>query len=160
MSVGKSPVSRYIVTVSSERDPEGELLSIGGLARATGVSQRTIRYYEELGILPSPTRSSGGTRRYPPDYKFYIEGALMLKELGFSLDELKLVGRLALGTDLTATQRKRALAVIDGKMKALEHRIRVLNRLHDLFQEKRNSGTKGDRPSSLAELVLAESNAA
>jgi MerR family transcriptional regulator, copper efflux regulator len=131
---------------------DGELLSIGDLARATGVSQRTIRYYEELGILPPPTRSEGGTRRYPPDYKFYVEGALMLKELGFSLDELKLVGRLALGANLTAAQHKRALAVIDDKMQALEHRIRVLNRLHYIFQERRKGGANGAR-LSFAELL-------
>jgi DNA-binding transcriptional MerR regulator len=141
-----------------EAPADGELLSIGALARATGVSQRTIRYYEELGILPEPKRSEGGTRRYPPDYKFYIEGALLLKELGFSLEELKFVGRLALGADLTAAERKRALAVIDEKMVALEHRIRVLNRLHELFQEKRKAGSNGAR-TSLAELVLEDGRA-
>jgi DNA-binding transcriptional MerR regulator len=139
---------------------DGELLSIGALARATGVSQRTIRYYEELGILPPPTRSSGGTRRYPPDYKFYIEGALMLKDLGFSLEELKLVGRLALGADLTAAQRKRALSVIDLKMVALEHRIRVLNRLHELLQQKRSNLQDGDGSrTSLAELFVTQGHA-
>jgi MerR family transcriptional regulator, copper efflux regulator len=137
-----------------ETPADDELLSIGALARATGVSQRTIRYYEELGILPPPIRSEGGTRRYPPDYKFYVEGALLLKELGFSLDELKLVGRLALGADLTATQRKRALAVIDNKMQALEHRIRVLSRLHYIFDERRKGGANGAR-LSFAELMRA-----
>src|SRR5882757_5468164 len=110
----------------------GELLSIGALARATGVSQRTIRYYEELGILPPPVRSAGGTRRYPADYKFYVEGALMLKDLGFTLEEVKLVGRLGLGAQLTPPQRRRALRVIDDKMQALEHRMQVLDRLHRL----------------------------
>ena len=42
------------------------LLSIGELARDTGVSSRTIRYYEELGILPEPRRSAGGTALAPP----------------------------------------------------------------------------------------------
>jgi DNA-binding transcriptional MerR regulator len=139
---------------------ESELLSIGALARATGVSPRTIRYYEELGILPPPIRSSGGTRRYPPDYKFYIEGALMLKDLGFSLDELQLVGRLALGADLTAAQRKRALSVIDDKMLALEHRIRVLDQLHALLEKERSNlrDVNGDR-ASLAELFVTQGNA-
>jgi DNA-binding transcriptional MerR regulator len=137
----------------------GDMLSIGALARATGVSQRTIRYYEELGILPPPPRSEGGTRRYPADYKFYIEGALMLKDLGFSLEELKLVGQLGLGAGLTKAQRKRALAVIDDKMQALEHRIRVLDRLHQLLKQERSQLQDGGDPSaSLAELFVTQAS--
>jgi DNA-binding transcriptional MerR regulator len=135
----------------------GDMLSIGALARETGVSQRTIRYYEELGILPPPPRSEGGTRRYPAEYKFYIEGALMLKDLGFSLEELKLVGRLGLGAGLTKTQRKRALTVIDDKMNALEHRIRVLNRLHELLEQERSQLQDGEGgAASIAELFVTQ----
>jgi DNA-binding transcriptional MerR regulator len=133
----------------------GKLLSIGALARETGVSQRTIRYYEELGILPAPTRSAGGTRRYPVDYKFYIEGALMLKDLGFSLEEIKLVGRLGLGARLTGAERKRALSVIDEKMQALEHRIKVLDRLHRLLEQERSKLRSGGG-LSLADLLDAQ----
>jgi DNA-binding transcriptional MerR regulator len=139
--------------------PNRELLSIGALARATGVSQRTIRYYEELGILPAPRRSSGGTRRYPADYKFYIEGALMLKDLGFSLEEIKLVGRLGLGARLTVPQRKQALSVIDVKMQALEHRIQVLERLHRLLQQERSQlQDASGATTSLAELFVTQTN--
>jgi DNA-binding transcriptional MerR regulator len=127
------------------------LLSIGALARETGVSQRTIRYYEELGILPPPLRSEGGTRRYPSDHKFYIEGARLMKDLGFSLEEIKLVGRLALGASLPPSQRKRALAVIDEKMKALEHRRRVLDRLHALLAEERLGRRRRAADTSLAQ---------
>jgi DNA-binding transcriptional MerR regulator len=149
-----------MATKTATAPANGDMLSIGALARATGVSQRTIRYYEELGILPPPPRSEGGTRRYPADYKFYIEGALMLKDLGFALEELKLVGRLGLGAGLTKTQRKRALAVIDGKMQALEHRIRVLNRLHELLQEERSQLQEGGGASaSLAELFVTQESA-
>jgi DNA-binding transcriptional MerR regulator len=129
---------------SSKQDPEEGWIGIGALAAATGVSERTVRYYEELGIIPTPPRSNGGTRRYPREFQFYIEGALVLKDLGFSLDELKLVGRLAMGSSLTARQRQRALDVIDTKMKALEHRIRLLNRLHELFEHELQEGDSGE----------------
>src|SRR5690606_39841447 len=49
------------------------LLSIGELARRAQVSPRTIRYYEELGILPTPQRTAGGSRRYPPEYVSYVQ---------------------------------------------------------------------------------------
>ncbi|MDA8322137.1 MAG: MerR family DNA-binding transcriptional regulator, partial [Actinomycetota bacterium] len=51
------------------------LVSIGELARQAGVSSRTIRYYEELGILPEPPRSAGGTRKYPREYGGYLAAA-------------------------------------------------------------------------------------
>ncbi len=85
-------------------DPAG-LVSIGELARSAGVTSRTIRYYEELGILPEPRRSAGGTRKYPTEYGGYIAAALALKDLGFRLDEIKPLARLALGRPVSASQR-------------------------------------------------------
>src|SRR5260370_527288 len=73
------------------------LVSIGQLAKAAGVSSRTIRYYEELGILPEPRRSPGGTRKYPRGYRGYIDTALALTNLGFRLEEINRLVQLALG---------------------------------------------------------------
>src|SRR3984957_20425154 len=50
-------------------------VSIGHLAKAAGVSSRTIRYYEELGILPEPRRSPRGTRKYPKEDGGYSAAA-------------------------------------------------------------------------------------
>src|SRR3990170_5262441 len=75
-------------------------MRIGELSRLTGVSTRTIRYYEELGVLPPPERSDGGSRRYPPEYKFYVEGTRLMKDLGLTLEEIRLVGWWCLGRRL------------------------------------------------------------
>lgn len=113
--------------------PEGELLSIGELAKRARVSPRTIRYYEEIGILPVPTRTVGGSRRYPREYTFYVEGALLLKDMGFTLEEVKVLGQWALDRTNTASEHTQNL--LESKVTVLEHRIRVLNRLHDLVKE-------------------------
>ena len=115
------------------------LLSIGELAAVTKVSRRTIRYYEEFGILPEPLRSAGGTRKYPESYRFYVEGALALKQVGFSLDEVRLVGRLALGSRLTEAERTHARRAIAEKRQNLEYKIRVLTRMHALLAEGETS---------------------
>lgn len=130
-------------------DSAESMLSIGRLAEVAGVSSRTIRYYEELGILPQPGRSRGGTRKYPRAYRFYIEGALALKELGFSLEEIRLLGRLALGDAAGRAEGDRAAGLIRDKMKTLEHKIRVLNRLREVLQAQ--SG--GDVMERLAGLI-------
>jgi DNA-binding transcriptional MerR regulator len=123
--------------------PEEETLSIGELARRTNVSTRTIRYYEELGILPEPERTSGGTRRYPADYVFYVEGAKVLKQLGFGLEEIAELGKFAL-TGASASERTRA--IMREKLSELNHRIRVLDRLHDLAVEASAQPASNDAP--------------
>jgi DNA-binding transcriptional MerR regulator len=118
---------------ATRRSASPELLSIGQLAALTGVSSRTIRYYEELGILPQPRRSPGGTRKYTQDYRFYVEGALALKELGFRLEEIELIGRVALGQPVSAEQRGQVAELVRENMRTLEHKIKVLNRLREVL---------------------------
>jgi DNA-binding transcriptional MerR regulator len=137
MTATKVSAARGKRAGSSESAPAGgETLSIGELAKRTGVSTRTIRYYEELGILPTPERTTGGTRRYPKEYVFYVEGARSLKELGFGLDEIAELGKFAL-TGTWDSERGREILV--KKLAELEHRIRVLNRLHALVVEASSS---------------------
>lgn len=108
-----------------------ELLSIGQLARDAGVSSRTIRYYEELGIIPEPRRSAGGTRKYPREYRGYVETALALKDLGFRLDEVKPLARLALGRPVSSGQRDAAERLVAGRIDVLSRQVTVLRRLQE-----------------------------
>jgi DNA-binding transcriptional MerR regulator len=112
-------------------DDSTSLVSIGQLAKAAGVSSRTIRYYEELGILPEPRRSPGGTRKYPREYGGYIAAALALKDLGFRLEEVKPLARLAAGRPVSAGQRDAAAQLVEDKIDALARQVTVLRRLHD-----------------------------
>jgi DNA-binding transcriptional MerR regulator len=111
-------------------DDSAGLVSIGQLAKAAGVSSRTIRYYEELGILPVPKRSPGGTRKYPREYGGYIAAALALKDLGFRLEEVKPLARLAAGRSVSAGQREAAARLVEEKIDALARQVTVLRRLH------------------------------
>jgi MerR family transcriptional regulator, redox-sensitive transcriptional activator SoxR len=67
----------------------GEKMKIGQLAARAAVNASAIRYYEKLGLFPSPQRS-GGQRRYPSDA---LDRVLLIRfagEMGFSLGEIKL----------------------------------------------------------------------
>ena len=118
------------------------LVSIGQLAKAAGVSSRTIRYYEELGILPEPHRSPGGTRKYPSDYQAYIEAALALKELGFRLEEIRPLARLALGRSVSAGQRSTAARLVDGRIAELARQASVLRQLRDSVSGQDPAGSQ------------------
>jgi DNA-binding transcriptional MerR regulator len=67
----------------SDRD-----LTIGELAKRTGVATSALRYYEELGLLPAPGRVSG-QRRYPESAVGLVGVILLLRDVGFTLRESK-----------------------------------------------------------------------
>lgn len=64
-------------------------VQIGELARTLGVTTRTIRYYEEIGLMGPPERLGGGTRTYNRDDMLRLKFILKLKELGISLNEMQ-----------------------------------------------------------------------
>jgi DNA-binding transcriptional MerR regulator len=74
--------------MAPERD---RLLRIGEVAELTGTTPRTIRYYEEIGLLPeAPERASGKRRLYTQDDVERLGELIRLRDLlGLSLDDLK-----------------------------------------------------------------------
>ena len=65
------------------------LYPIGALARLVGVSTRTVRYYEEIGLLRSARRFAGGRRVFDGDALERLRFIGRLKQLGFSLEEIR-----------------------------------------------------------------------
>ena len=120
-------------------DNTSGLVSIGQLARDAGVTSRTIRYYEELGILPAPGRSVGGTRKYPREYGGYLSAALALKALGFQLEEIKPLARLAAGGHLGPAKRDAAARLIEDHIEVLARQIVMLRRLLDSVRQPGNA---------------------
>ena len=82
-------------TASGARAP---MMQIGDLALRAGTTTRTIRYYEELGIIEPEERSEGGFRLYSEDQLRLLTIVQGLKSLGFDLERIH--GLLALRTSL------------------------------------------------------------
>lgn len=61
---------------------------IGELARRAEVSAKTIRYYEDLGLLPAPRRTQSGYRHYTEDDAARLDFIARAKRLGLSLGEI------------------------------------------------------------------------
>jgi DNA-binding transcriptional MerR regulator len=67
-----------------------DYMHIGQVSDVTGLTRRTIRYYEELGLLPAPERTHGDFRVYTPQDVSRLSEIARLKELlGISLSEVK-----------------------------------------------------------------------
>jgi DNA-binding transcriptional MerR regulator len=72
-----------------ERVNEIELLKIGDFARLAGTNLRTLRYYEELGLLEAAARSQGGFRYYRRTDVNRLNMIRDLQDLGLSLDRIR-----------------------------------------------------------------------
>jgi DNA-binding transcriptional MerR regulator len=67
----------------------GRMLQIGEVAEAVGLSLRTIRHYEEVGLVPPSGRTSGGFRLYTEEDIDRLRLVKHMKPLDFSLDQMR-----------------------------------------------------------------------
>ena len=92
-------------------DATGRLVHIGEVAERTGLSHRTIRYYEEMGLVEPAARTEGGFRLYD---EAGIERLLLImpmKPLGFSIEQIRdLLGAFDTLADPASGDRDRAAA--------------------------------------------------
>ena len=64
-------------------------LKVGDLAKQTGVSVRTLHYYDEIGLLSPSHRTEVGYRLYSKDDIIRLQQIVSLKQIGFSLEEIR-----------------------------------------------------------------------
>jgi DNA-binding transcriptional MerR regulator len=69
--------------------------SIGALAEATDTKVETVRYYERIGLLPEPGRTSGNYRAYTADHLARLSFIRRTRDLGFTLDQIRALLGLA-----------------------------------------------------------------
>ena len=133
--------------------PRSDSLRIGDVARLVGTTTRTIRYYEEIGLLPeAPARPSGRHRLYTHAEVERMREVMRLKELlGVSLEELKALltaeearaeVRAQLRRDDVDPKRRRellseALGHLDRQLELVRHRAAELAKLDDELSETR-----------------------
>lgn len=80
---------------TNSKSATGKGMRRSDLARATGCHLETIRYYEDIGILPPPARTAAGHRNYGAADTQRLHFVMRARELGFSLDDIR--GLLGLG---------------------------------------------------------------
>ena len=128
-------------------DSPRESLTIGQLAKQSGVGVETLRYYERQKLLPEPPRRRSGYRAYPRETVNRIRFIRRAKELGFSLQEIDELLTLRAESEgqcrevLARAQGK--IADITERIASLERMKRALERLASTCSER---GTSGDCP--------------
>jgi len=86
-----------------------EGLAIGKLSELTDVKIETIRYYEQIKLLPAPPRTAGGRRVYDPTHLRILAFIRRSRELGFSLDQVRALLRLG-GPEKASCRQVRDIA--------------------------------------------------
>ncbi|MHA1566576.1 MAG: MerR family transcriptional regulator [Alphaproteobacteria bacterium] len=94
--------------------------TIGLLARETGCKVQTIRYYEQIGLMPQPIRTAGNQRRYGPSHVARLAFIRHGRELGFPLDAIRVFLNLADDPERSCEAADR---IARGQLQAVESRI-------------------------------------
>ncbi len=116
--------------------PDEPYLQIGEVAERTGVTQRTLRFYEEKGLLKPPTRMEGGFRLYSEDDINRVEQIRRLQQLlGFQLAEIKeMVEAEEVKMQIRAEYRPEA--AVSEKVAQLERAIEVTEHQRSMIRQK------------------------
>jgi MerR family Zn(II)-responsive transcriptional regulator of zntA len=114
-------------------------LKIGALAAELNLNPKTIRYYEQIGLLPDPERTAAGYRLYGREDQERLEFILKAKCIGLTLGEIREV--LSLRSE---GQRpcQRVLSVVDEKVRAIDEQLRTLSDLRDELLTLRNKAAE------------------
>jgi DNA-binding transcriptional MerR regulator len=103
-------------------------LTIGQVAKVTGVAAKTIRYYEEIGVLPTPSRTVSGYRQYDEPGVQRLRLIRRARSLGLPLQELRTL-TATLNGGPHPTLRPRLLALVRSQLSAVKHQIAELQLL-------------------------------
>lgn len=107
-------------------------MKIGAVAAASGCHLETIRYYERIGLLPRPGRTASGYRAYTDRDVERVRFIARGRDLGFSLDEIRSLMRLAEDPALSCADvdqlARQHLAEIKARQSALRDMARELER--------------------------------
>jgi DNA-binding transcriptional MerR regulator len=127
---------------------ESAALSIREVCTRTGLSARTVRYYEELGLLPGVRRRSGGRRVYGPDEIERLRFITRLKALGLALEEIGELNAVHAIAGSTGAMLARLDELLARRLDELDTRIRELDSLRDQIRKYRDH--VAERADSLA----------
>ncbi|HEY1948205.1 MAG TPA: helix-turn-helix domain-containing protein [Bryobacteraceae bacterium] len=115
-----------------------ERISIGGLAKGTGTKVVTVRYYEQIGLLPVPSRTAGNYRTYSNEHMRRLRFIRRCRDLGFTLDQIRDLLRLSSQKDEECAEVDRITAQhlieIEQKISGLKRLAKELRRLNNCCQ--------------------------
>lgn len=133
----RSVNNRVAAKGDGARERSDGLLTTGDMARLTGNTLRTVRFYEEAGILRPDRRSAGGHRLFSQRELERLMFISDMRAAGLSLDEIRSMLELKRHARTGEEAAAAALSVLDEQIRTLEVRIEVFMRLRRELSQAR-----------------------
>lgn len=111
-------------------------LTIGQVAKQTGISVETVRFYENRGLIPAPARNASGYRQYPPDTPRRVRFIQRAKAVGFTLADI---------LELLELRTRPGVTCSDIHRRAEDKLREIDDRLAELGQMRRALGQLAER---------------
>lgn len=137
------------VNENTKQNGEQDYITVGQLAEQIGVSPRTIKHWEDKGIIEPDMRSEGGFRLYSRNFVFLCELIRDLQLFGYSLEEIKVVSDLFKDylticehlNDYSCEEVSQKIDLMSAEVKTLFEKINLLKkgiqRWEDLLKKKK-----------------------
>jgi DNA-binding transcriptional MerR regulator len=118
-------------------EPEEPLTSISELSTSLGLTTRTLRYWEEVGIIESAERADGAARGYTPYYVRRIKFIMKLKHLGLTIKEMQSLYSFYGDAKQTDMMIPALIKTLDEHIETLDQRVANLTALRTEIVEYR-----------------------
>ena len=124
-------------------EENNQIITIGDLAKSTGLTTRTLRYWEEVGIIESEERADGANRGYSPYYVRRIKFIMKLKELGLTIKEMQDLYVAYGEAKQTDKMIPRLIAILDKHTHMVDEKVARLHSLRkDIVEYRQRMATK------------------
>jgi DNA-binding transcriptional MerR regulator len=111
--------------MAPEQETE-QLITIGEVARMLDVTTRTLRYWEEMGVIEASHRSEGGNRLYTQYMVRRMRFIIKLKELGLTIKEMQDLGAAYGDAKKTENMIPRLVEILDSHINKVDEKMAKL----------------------------------
>lgn len=128
-------------------------LRIGELAKQTGVSVETLRFYEKQGLLNSPARSASGYRLYDEHTTKRVAFILRAKAVGFSLKDIADLLALEINREQETCESVKSFA--QAKLTEIDHKLSELMKMRAALNQITEACCGGEKSASHCTILTA-----
>ena len=121
------------------KDEQTPLYTTGDLARMTGNTLRTVRYYEELGLLAPVPRRQGAHRLFTPQDLERLRTITDLRATGLSLEQVAEIVNVQMHQPQGGQRLEKALNLMDSQLEMVRERLQTLQRVEKQLSDAREA---------------------
>ena len=141
--------------MKNKEQTKEEIVPISQLSKQLGITTRTLRYWEEMGIIESVERAEGANRGYTPYIIRRIKFIIKLKELGLSIQQFQELYKVYGDARRTDIMVPKLIAILDNHINQIDSKIaRLASLRNDIVEYRQKMTAKLDAVASTDDQTL------